>query len=109
MLYERQGKMDEFEALMKRVIELDPNNANAYNSLGYTSEEHTSELQSLMRTSYAVFCLTKKTKGDFRTNRRRPGRPGGTPRAPPYSRHLSYVPRAQDRTHTHLNPCHHLT
>src|SRR3546814_1640896 len=28
---------------------------------GYTrSEEHTSELQSLMRTSYAVFCLKKK-------------------------------------------------
>src|SRR3546814_3222848 len=25
------------------------------------SEEHTSELQSLMRTSYDVFCLTKKT------------------------------------------------
>src|SRR3546814_948139 len=25
------------------------------------SEEHTSELQSLMRTSYAVFCLIKKT------------------------------------------------
>src|SRR3546814_5922906 len=24
------------------------------------SEEHTSELQSLLRTSYAVFCLTKK-------------------------------------------------
>src|SRR3546814_9913486 len=24
------------------------------------SEEHTSELQSLMRTSYAVFCLTKQ-------------------------------------------------
>src|SRR3546814_2189189 len=24
------------------------------------SEEHTSELQSLMRSSYAVFCLTKK-------------------------------------------------
>src|SRR3546814_9942058 len=29
------------------------------------SEEHTSELQSLMRISYAVFCLKKKTK---RTN-----------------------------------------
>src|SRR3546814_6172962 len=27
---------------------------------GYRSEEHTSELQSLMRISYAVFCLTKK-------------------------------------------------
>src|SRR3546814_5162654 len=26
------------------------------------SEEHTSELQSLMRISYAVFCLEKKTK-----------------------------------------------
>src|SRR3546814_5499328 len=26
------------------------------------SEEHTSELESLMRNSYAVFCLTKKKK-----------------------------------------------
>src|SRR3546814_5597746 len=26
------------------------------------SEEHTSELQSLMRSSYAVFCLKKKTR-----------------------------------------------
>src|SRR3546814_3335758 len=28
------------------------------------SEEHTSELQSLMRISYAVFCLKKKTTTD---------------------------------------------
>src|SRR3546814_8269426 len=28
---------------------------------GFRSEEHTSELQSLMRNSYAVFCLKKKT------------------------------------------------
>src|SRR3546814_5535001 len=28
----------------------------------WRSEEHTSELQSLMRISYAVFCLKKKTK-----------------------------------------------
>src|SRR3546814_4621833 len=28
--------------------------------LPYRSEEHTSELQSLMRISYAVFCLKKK-------------------------------------------------
>src|SRR3546814_2946668 len=27
----------------------------------FRSEEHTSELQSLMRTSYAVYCLKKKT------------------------------------------------
>src|SRR3546814_8910405 len=43
-------------------------NAPRYNKLGLgrellarvRSEEHTSELQSLMRTSYAVFCLKKK-------------------------------------------------
>src|SRR3546814_2280218 len=34
--------------------------AVAYRSVG-RSEEHTSELQSLMRISYAVFCLKKKT------------------------------------------------
>src|SRR3546814_3163058 len=28
----------------------------------FRSEEHTSELQSLMRSSYAVFCLKKKNK-----------------------------------------------
>src|SRR3546814_6808509 len=33
--------------------------ANA-NATGNRSEEHTSELQSLMRISYAVFCLKKK-------------------------------------------------
>src|SRR3546814_1425282 len=30
--------------------------------VGSRSEEHTSELQSLMRISYAVFCLKKKTR-----------------------------------------------
>src|SRR3546814_7050063 len=34
------------------------------------SEEHTSELQSLMRISYAVFCLHKQTK-DHQTNKQR--------------------------------------
>src|SRR3546814_6585312 len=32
------------------------------------SEEHTSELQSLMRISYAVFCLQKKKKQQNNTN-----------------------------------------
>ena len=36
MLYERQGRYDDFERLMRRIIELAPDNANAYNSLGYT-------------------------------------------------------------------------
>src|SRR3546814_7454228 len=30
------------------------------------SEEHTSELQSLMRISYAVFCLKKKTQSKYK-------------------------------------------
>src|SRR3546814_7442438 len=42
------------------AISIVPNNQifNAY--LVWRSEEHTSELQSLMRISYAVFCLKKK-------------------------------------------------
>src|SRR3546814_5343312 len=32
------------------------------NGAGKRSEEHTSELQSLMRISYAVFCLKKTTQ-----------------------------------------------
>src|SRR3546814_3355682 len=32
------------------------------------SEEHTSELQSLMRISYAVFCLKKKKNKEKKTN-----------------------------------------
>src|SRR3546814_5253568 len=32
------------------------------------SEEHTSELQSLMRISYAVFCLKKKNITNHKTN-----------------------------------------
>src|SRR3546814_5446064 len=36
--------------------------AKAKPALLERSEEHTSELQSLMRISYAVFCLTKKNQ-----------------------------------------------
>src|SRR3546814_4913996 len=50
-----------------------PNDAHAHHPKavcpelveGLRSEEHTSELQSLMRISYAVFCLKKKNKKDF--------------------------------------------
>src|SRR3546814_5719414 len=36
---------------------------------GVRSEEHTSELQSLMRISYAVFCLKKKTTTNMYNSR----------------------------------------
>src|SRR3546814_3991837 len=35
---------------------------SGYHRRSTRSEEHTSELQSLMRISYAVFCLKKKTE-----------------------------------------------
>src|SRR3546814_1647564 len=37
-----------------------PAGPRRWRTLGTRSEEHTSELQSLMRISYAVFCLKKK-------------------------------------------------
>src|SRR3546814_2918025 len=39
------------------------------NAREHRSEEHTSELQSLMRISYAVFCLKKKTTNNTTDNR----------------------------------------
>src|SRR3546814_9227659 len=44
------------EMLAEIIVSADPL------AIDERSEEHTSELQSLMRTSYAVFCLKKKTK-----------------------------------------------
>src|SRR3546814_1851046 len=38
-------------------------------TIGQRSEEHTSELQSLMRISYAVFCLKKKKNDKNRSER----------------------------------------
>src|SRR3546814_6816722 len=42
------------------IISLDPAEIFEFTAAEYRSEEHTSELQSLMRISYAVFCLTKQ-------------------------------------------------
>src|SRR3546814_5478725 len=44
--------------------EMDDGMATERSSDKKRSEEHTSELQSLMRISYAVFCLKKKTETD---------------------------------------------
>src|SRR3546814_7330893 len=43
-----------------------------YDEWARRSEEHTSELQSLMRISYAVFCLKKKKKNIKTTKNHRP-------------------------------------
>src|SRR3546814_2363769 len=46
--------------------------AQAQDQVNERSEEHTSELQSLMRISYAVFCLKKKTKEKHRNTTHAP-------------------------------------
>src|SRR3546814_5293522 len=53
---------------MRLVDQVDAGHGKA----GARSEEHTSELQSLMRTSYAVFCLKKKSTDIITTNKHNP-------------------------------------
>src|SRR3546814_3706263 len=53
---------DGFGAVALHDDTLTINNTASYTGSQGRSEEHTSELQSLMRISYAVFCLTKKKK-----------------------------------------------
>src|SRR3546814_8560038 len=48
------------EDLGQRLRRLAPRGGILVGQLVQRSEEHTSELQSLMRISYAVFCLKKK-------------------------------------------------
>src|SRR3546814_5196941 len=43
-----------------RYLRISRTSSRASSSLSFRSEEHTSELQSLMRLSYAVFCLKKQ-------------------------------------------------
>src|SRR3546814_6609731 len=53
---------DEFVQIVTSGLEASPTTEVLIEEslLGWRSEEHTSELQSLMRISYAVFCLKKK-------------------------------------------------
>src|SRR3546814_2160893 len=55
-----QGRSpDKFASIESHGIALFPQDGSGV-AAGQRSEEHTSELQSLMRISYAVFCLKKK-------------------------------------------------
>src|SRR3546814_7967219 len=55
---------DEADGVTSAWIEFETATGRAHGHLRLKgrSEEHTSELQSLMRNSYAVFCLKKKKK-----------------------------------------------
>src|SRR3546814_6788039 len=50
----------EWQALTMAIGKRAMADADEVGAAAYKSEEHTSELQSLMRISYAVFCLKKK-------------------------------------------------
>src|SRR3546814_8860229 len=55
-------QVEEMHVEVQQVVsDEQPHRHRAYCQREYRSEEHTSELQSLMRISYAVFCLKKKT------------------------------------------------
>src|SRR3546814_384564 len=56
----RLGGHDDFPDRSDRGLHLRLEKRSA--GMGVRSEEHTSELQSLMRISYAVFCLIKKKR-----------------------------------------------
>src|SRR3546814_7410225 len=66
LLYHHYGAGDPRSAVARLAhAPLPPGATNYSNLIGRAaarSEEHTSELQSLMRISYAVFCLKKTTK-----------------------------------------------
>src|SRR3546814_10276722 len=60
----RRGAGGRFRTRLRnaRMKSRQPSSANIASVIKIRSEEHTSELQSLMRNSYAVFCLQKKRK-----------------------------------------------
>src|SRR3546814_8079702 len=56
------GDREQIRKILDRFVEDTGNDINQIYHSMERSEEHTSELQSLMRISYAVFCLKKKKK-----------------------------------------------
>src|SRR3546814_1764009 len=59
---ETQAEEPEIDPALAREEELAAARDESFQAGLEGSEEHTSELQSLMRISYAVFCLKKKKK-----------------------------------------------
>src|SRR3546814_4477868 len=54
--------LKQWDRIGARVVQVGGKHLLSAGVLSFRSEEHTSELRTLMRTSYAVFCLKKKTQ-----------------------------------------------
>src|SRR3546814_3596053 len=67
----RRGRLDDLE--MQRAGDVPGHRHHHHDDAAAAerSEEHTSELQSLMRISYAVFCLKKKKTNNNKAKHRR--------------------------------------
>src|SRR3546814_3049182 len=63
-LFSSLGEMTRINLLLRRLTgsRVCRSDGDILSVVRTRSEEHTSELQSLMRISYAVFCLKKKNK-----------------------------------------------
>src|SRR3546814_8026166 len=73
-LHEAGLPFDHERVDLKTKVTADGADYRTVTAKGYVprSEEHTSELQSLMRISYAVFCLKKKKQINHITHTRKP-------------------------------------
>src|SRR3546814_4103668 len=70
-----RGAADVVAALQRQGLEAASRQVAGSGEAVVRSEEHTSELQSLMRISYAVFCLKKKKNTETGTSHRRESLP----------------------------------
>src|SRR3546814_4640503 len=61
------GEHDMADNIVHIVLARLPDAPAGTKGISLRSEEHTSELQSLMRISYAVFCLKKKKRQHIQT------------------------------------------
>src|SRR3546814_4143067 len=58
LLWEASVSFTHYSFRIDRILTNNEDMGEGY--IGYRSEDHTSELQSLMRTSYDIYCLKKK-------------------------------------------------
>src|SRR3546814_9868071 len=62
LAYAKDARLKIIQFIVRRPERMKSSRAGPVGDLNARSEEHTSELKSLMRISYAIFCLKKQTR-----------------------------------------------